>query len=241
MDTKEQLMVLSEICRQDLKIISNRERLNRLNRDSKSAQDAAAGLEQSIAKLNNDKAELLKRRRALDEKLQAERANLRKWEARAEKIKGEREYTALMSEIGSQKRTITGIEMEIAEVNDELKTSEEKLKNATLSHGQKIESATSAHDSVKELLADENAHLQQNETARRALLEKIPTPLRTKYERIYEKRAQQGVAMLREGVCQACMRLVPPELFIRVCKGEIIEQCPSCQRLLVADTPAVEQ
>lgn len=238
MDTKEQLMVLSEICRQDLKIITNREKLNRLNRESKLAQDAAQGLEQSIAKLNNDKTELLKRRRLLDEKMQAEKANLRKWEARAEKIKGEREYTALMSEIGTQKRTITGIEAEIAEVTDELKGGDDKLKNATGAHSEKIQSATNAHDSVKELLADEEQNLSKNESAREALLARIPPTLRLKYERIYEKRAQQGVAIVREGVCQACMRLIPPELFNRVCKGEIIEQCPSCQRFLVADLPA---
>ncbi len=121
METKEQLTILSEICRQDLKIINIREKLNRLNRDNKVASDAAFILKETIGSLNQSKADLLKRRRALDEKLQLEKANLRKWESRAEKIKGEREYTALMSEIGSQKRTITGIEMELNEVTDELK------------------------------------------------------------------------------------------------------------------------
>src|SRR5258708_5110267 len=130
MDTKEQLTVLSEICRLDLKIINNREKLNRLNKESSESKAAAIDLESTIVKIVHDKEELLKRRRILDEKLQVEKANLRKWEARAEKIKGEREYTALMSEIGAQKRTLVGVEAEIADVTNEIKSGEEKLKKA---------------------------------------------------------------------------------------------------------------
>jgi uncharacterized protein len=235
MDTKEQLTILSEICRQDIKIVNNREKLNRLNLESKQAKDAARELEDTMATLNQSKVELLKRRKLLDEKLHLEKANLRKWESRAEKIKGEREYTALMSEIGAQKRTLLGIETEINEVLDELKASEDKLKKASSDHGEKTESAKRAYESVKELFEEEQSQLESNQIARESLLDKLPKPLKVKYDRIYERRGQMGIASLREGICQACMRLIPPELFIRVCKGEIIEQCPSCQRLLLAD------
>lgn len=235
MDTKEQLIALAEICRLDHKIINNREKLSRLNQESTQSKEAALELEAGIAKLSNLKEELLKRRRALDEKLQIEKANVRKWESRAEKIKGEREYTALMSEIGAQKRTITGIETEISEVTDELKSSDEKLKKMTGDHQEKVLNANRAYDAVKELLEEEEKYLQQNAQSRANLLERIPKSLKSTYLRIYEKRSQQGIAFLRDGICQTCMRTVPPELFIRVCKGEVIEQCPACQRLLVAD------
>lgn len=241
MDTKEQLTILSEICRQDIKIVNNREKLKRLNLESRQAKDAASELESTIATLNQSKTELLKRRKLLDEKLHLEKANLRKWESRAEKIKGEREYTALMSEIGAQKRTLLGIETEISEVADELKSREDKLKKAGSDHGEKTESAQRAYDSVKELYEEEQSQLESNQIARQSLIDKLPKPLQVKYERIYERRAQQGISVLREGICQACMRLIPPELFIRVCKGEVIEQCPSCQRLLVADINYVQE
>lgn len=235
MDTKEQLTILHEICRLDHKIIINRDKLQKLNRDSDQSKEAAAGLEATMSKITLEKEDLLKRRRLLDEKLQLEKANLRKWEARAEKIKGEREYTALMSEIGTQKRTLTGIEAELNEVTDELKSGDDKLKKASGQHEERLTSATRAHDSVKDLLDEEQGILQANSDARSALLDKLPKDLRMRYQRIYEKRGFNGVGILRQGVCQACMLTVPPELFIRVCKGEVLEQCPSCQRLLVAE------
>lgn len=236
MDIKDQLRVLSEICRQDLQIINAKEKLNRLNRESTDAKSAALELEKTMESLGSTNAELLKRRRLLDEKLQLEKANLRKWESRAEKIKGEREYTALMSEIGAQKRTITGVEAEIAEVTNELKSGDEKLNKVSGAHEEKTASANRAFESVRELLSEEQNDLDSKESARRNLLEQLPKPLQLKYERIYEKRAQQGIAVLKKGCCQACMRMVPHELFNRVCKAEVVEQCPSCQRLMVPET-----
>lgn len=239
MDTKEQLLILSEICHQDLKLIVNREKMSRLSRESEQAKTAAQNLGSSIATINANKVELLKRRKALDEKLQQEKANVRKWEARAEKIKGEREYTALMSEIGTQKRTIAGIEAEISELTTEVKTGDEQLLKATGDRDEKLQCANSAYEAVKELLQEESERLSANTKAKEALLHRLPATLKARYERIFEKRAQQGIAIIRQSVCQACMRTIPPELFIRVCKGEVIEQCPSCQRILVADIKPV--
>lgn len=240
MDAKEQLNILSEICRQDLKLIVNRDKLSRLSRESEQAKTAAGDLENTILNLNAQKADLLKNRKNLDDKLQQEKANLRKWESRAEKIKGEREYTALMSEISAQKRTISGIEAELAEVTSELKGSDEKLSKASGARDTQINCADRAHESVKELLQEEGEKLAANMKEREALLAQLPASVKTKYERIYDKRAQQGVAFLNNAICQACMRMVPPELFNRICKGEIIEQCPSCQRILVADVKALD-
>lgn len=235
MDTKEQLLILSEICQKDLKLIANRDKIERLGRESEHAKNAAEELEKTIEIINNQKIESLKRRKSLDEKLQQEKANLRKWESRAEKIKGEREYTALMSEIATQKRTIAGIEAEMTEISQELKSGDEKLLKATGDREEKIERANKAYEEVKELLNEESERLNTNVKAKEILLLKLPAALKNRYELIFKKRASQGIAFLRDSICQACMRTIPPELFIRVCRAEVIEQCPSCQRILVAD------
>jgi predicted nucleic acid-binding Zn-ribbon protein len=235
MDIKEQLMILSEICQQDLQIINAKEKLIRLNRESQDAKNAACELLKTIEALGTHNTELLKRRKILDEKLQLEKANLRKWESRAEKIKGEREYTALMSEIGAQKRTITGVEAELSEIMSELKSGDEKINKASGAHEEKISSANRAYESVRELLDEQETELSKKEAIRQSYLSKLPKTVQVKYERIYEKRNQQGIAVLSKGICQACMRMVPHELFNRVCKGEVIEQCPSCQRIVVTE------
>ncbi|MCA9508011.1 MAG: hypothetical protein KC505_06290 [Myxococcales bacterium] len=235
MNTNEQLSLIAEICQHDLKMAEVRKNLARLNKDSDQAKKNAQELEAAINSMTGTRDGAMKQRKALDEKLQLEKSNLRKWEARAEKIKGEREYTALMSEISSQKRTISGVEAEMAELASEIKASEEKMNKATGAHEENVERAKHAFEEVKELLFDEEKHLETVAQAKEKLLEKLPSTIKTRYERIYKSRMQQGIAFVRNEVCQACQRTIPAELYIKVCKGEVIEQCPSCQRILVSD------
>jgi predicted nucleic acid-binding Zn-ribbon protein len=238
MDIKEELNVLIEICRQDLKLVESRNELARLNKESAQAEKGASELDTEIEKIKLAKAETLKRKKTLDERLQLEKANLRKWEGRAEKIKGEREYTALMSEISTQKRSIFGIEAEMSEVNEELKKSDEKLNKASNACEEKRNRASSAHSSVKELLDEEESRMQEHRRVKEALLASLSKPLQARYTRIFVRKGDQAIAILKNEVCQACMRLVPPELYLRIFKGEVIEQCPSCQRILVIIKPA---
>ncbi len=234
MEIKQQLRILLEICQKDLEILNKKVELVKLGSSSNEAKDSSVKLKLLIEGLEEKKSEALKKRRALDEKLQTEKANLRKWESRAEKIKGEREYTALISEISSQKRTITGIESEMSELATEVKAAEEKLKKTSGDHDEKVRSAATLFDSVKGSLDKEEKTLTEMEEGRNQLLEQLPKPLQANYHRIHDKRGQIGIAILRQEICQACQRKVPPELYIRVLRGEMIEQCPSCLRILVA-------
>lgn len=236
MHTKEQLSIIAEIGRHDLKMVASRDSISRLSKDSDQAKSAALMLEASIESLGGTKSEALKRRKLLDEKLQVEKSNLRKWEARAEKIKGEREYTALMSEISSQKRTINGIEAELNEITNEIKSSEDKIVKASGAHEDNINRANNAFSEVKELLKEEEGRLNATASAKDALLAKLPAALKSRYERIYANRAQQGICFLRNEICLACQRKVPAEIYIKVAKAEVIEQCPSCQRIMVAES-----
>ena len=65
---------------------------------------------QRYLQLAKDYDLLLGERRQLERTLAEEKDKVRKWQARAEAIRKEREYTALMSEIGSQKRLINDLE-----------------------------------------------------------------------------------------------------------------------------------
>jgi predicted nucleic acid-binding Zn-ribbon protein len=234
MDARAQLLVLSEIGKLDLKLLTSKESQNRLGRESTQANDQAVKLGLAMTELEAKKADALVRKKGLDERLSEERGKLRKWETRAEKIRGEREYSALISEISALRRGITGLEAELSEVITELKGTSEKLEKASGDQAKNINIGTDALEGVKELLDQESANFQTIEHAKSKLLEQLPTTLVNRYYKIREKRGDLGVAFLENEVCLACRRKVPAELFLKVAKGEVIEQCPSCNRLLVA-------
>lgn len=240
MNIRDQLAILSSVGIWDQKRKEIQEKRKAL---PKKAEDANA-LFLELKKKHDELASKIDgfqlEKKAAAEKLEIEKGNVRKWEGRAEKIRGDREFTALMSEIGSQKRLIGDLEAKINAASQSIKETENLMAPVKVNM-----------DAAKSRVEHETAEVQQdmlafdNETqkideARQQLLSQLPTNITRKYDQIAQKRAGLAVARLKNEVCQACMRMVPPEMHLRILKGEVMEQCPSCQRILVADT-IVEQ
>lgn len=234
MVVREQLVLLSELGNLDRKLKALQTKIGALPQKSQAAQTRADALTQQIKALETKHADLLLKRKQSDLELQTERGNQRKWESRAEKIKGEREYAALMSEIGGLKKQIADIENRIIDTMQELEDVEKQMEQARKDLSKALTVAQSEMDEVK----DELAELQEEQAvllnARSALTAKMDKMLVKRYEQIAQRRSGVGVAVVEQEVCQACRRMLPPELFIRVMKFEVIENCPSCQRFLLA-------
>lgn len=232
---REQLEKLLELGKKDLQLKDLKEKQKTLPAKANEAKNAAvdASVKESALKAQFKDLEL--KRHQLDLETQTERGNLRKWEARADKIKGEREYTTLISEIGSQKRAISDLEtksLQVMQDQDKVKKDLEVAQKALEAANALYQEEWSKVEADMNILA---AQQSEFENSRDTLTQSMPAPLFKRYEQIASKRAGLGVSLLVKEVCQACKRTVPPELFNRVAKGEILESCPFCNRLLVVE------
>lgn len=236
MDIKKQILILSEICQHDLELAATRARIASLTKQSDLANKNVSDLGVAIEDLNLKKEQTLDKYKTLDKKLQEEKSNLRKWEARADKIKGERDYIALNSEIGSLKRAITSLESELSQTNFSLQNITEQIKKFSGDKEENLGIAKNSFSSIKDLLEQEERCLTKQELEKNILLDKMPVNIKNNYQRIYEKRNRNAISFLENSVCQLCMRKIPHELSIKILKCEALEQCPSCQRYLVSKT-----
>ena len=72
------------------------------------------------------------------------------------------------------------------------------------------------------------------EAARReSILPKVPRKLLKRYDMIRQKRLGIGLVLAVEGNCQGCNMRLPPQLFNILQRGDTVEQCPSCQRIVL--------
>ncbi len=232
---REQLSQLLDLGKKDRQLKELREKQKTLPQKANEAKSAAldASVRESNLKAHSKELEL--KRAQLDLETQTEKGNLRKWEARADKIKGEREYTTLMSEIGSQKKAISDLEtrsLQVMQEQDKIKKDLEAAQKALAAANTLYQEEWSKVESDMNALSAELAALEQS---RGELSKSMQPSLFKRYEQIASKRAGLGVAVLSKEICQACKRTVPPELYNRVAKGEVLESCPFCQRLLVTE------
>ena len=76
-------------------------------------------------------------------------------------------------------------------------------------------------------------HAGEYNERRGQIREQLPRPLVGRYERISRGRNGEAVTDVEAGTCASCNMKVPPQVFIRLQRMESLEQCQSCQRLLV--------
>jgi uncharacterized protein len=105
-----------------------------------------------------------------------------------------------------------------------------------------VEATEAEHKRVSEELAakegDIQAKVAQLETdrdakggGRDALVKKLPPVLYRRYEMIRGRRGT-AVAQTSDGTCNKCNMALPPQLYHRLRREPLIEQCPSCNRLI---------
>jgi len=232
MTITEQLTLLAELSRKESKIKTTKERLEGIPKAAREAEAQASTVERKLAELENKKRDLEMEKRAMEGQLATERDQLKKWNARLDKIRDDREHGALMSEISTQKRSIGHLENDILEKMEAQENLDADIVKETAARDKAKAHAVSELEKVKGDLQSAESELKVLDDGRAALVAKLPDALVKRYARIAEKRGQ-GVSILQGETCTACKRTIPPQLALQVYKGAIIEQCPSCSRILV--------
>tara|TARA_Y100001934_G_C12211127_1_gene706101 strand:+ start:159 stop:911 length:753 start_codon:yes stop_codon:yes gene_type:complete len=230
---REHLLGLFEIQRIDVVIHELQEKregipvkLSQLQADISSRKDEVSSMKEQSESYSKEASNL-------EGVLQAENLKLKKWDVRLKEIRNQREFQALSREIESSKRANQNTEERILELwktKEALDVDIEEKKNTL------VELETSYQEQFEEIKAElgEIESAIAAETARRDVLQpNIPTALWRRYVRIRDKRKGQGLVLANGGSCQGCNMKLLPQLYIILQRGESVEECPACNRILL--------
>lgn len=229
----EQLVTLAELASVDAKNRAVAEKLEALPAVAKKADEAVAALKKQIDDATTRKETAEKTRKAIEHEIVDERNKIKKWEGRANDIRGEREHAALVSEISTAKRVIHRHEDAQLEHMEAIEKEQNALKELEPKHKAAVDAAKDEWKKVEGDLAKLRAESAAFDVSRKALLTKLPAGVVKRYEQVAAKRQGVGVTVIRGEICAQCKRTLPPQLCIQVRKGVVLEQCPSCSRFLV--------
>lgn len=170
-------------------------------------------------------------RQSIDEEIARANDLLGRSKAKAAKAKNAREAEAVERELDTARRTIRDRDAEKAElavkveqVRASLATHEGEFESFKASLREQEEKAAVR---IAELTAERDKAVQgRDDVARR-----LPAPLVRKYDAIRVKRGS-GVSEVKDGACSACRLSLPHQQYQVLLRGETVEQCPNCNRLL---------
>lgn len=230
---RQHLLDLYEIQKIDVRIRELELQAGDAPKRLKEMERATDGIQSHIDQLRGQSTELEKQIKAIQGNIQAETLKLKKWDKRLVEIRNQREYLALSREIEGSKRANRDAEEQVLElmgqkeqVDTELESLQDKLVENEVDSDEERQSVETSVAELQEKVAAEKGR-------RDVLLPKIPPRILKRYDMIRAKRLGQGLAIVFNGSCSGCNMRLPPQLYNVLQRGDTIEQCPSCQRLLL--------
>ena len=176
--------------------------------------------------------ELEREKRLKDGEYQMERDKLRKWEGRLEELRNSREFAALQREVEATRRANQDIQERILALMGQIEEATKAMKAVGDTLGQAEKATADEAEASRARVADLDAAAVRHREERKRLAGSLSAPVLKRFEQILLKRAGLAVVEAVDGVCKGCNMGVPPQIFIKVQRGESMETCQRCSRIL---------
>lgn len=197
-------------------------------------------LEQEIERVANDfkqKKERLSQAQVelkdLELRVNENKEQIKKFQDQMLTIKTNKEYDALVAQIEAAKAQVAADEErslelmnEIEELRAEVEELEGRQDEIAANHKERLDELQKQLDSVQDKVDKKEAH-------RDHLKAKVPKQAMSIYERVRRGKGADVVVRLKRGACGGCYKSQPPQKIQMIKKGETIQTCASCGRILI--------
>jgi len=216
----------------DDQLTQERSTLSTLKASLKRLDDKLKGDTLSIAATEKARNELVADVRAMMQQLDHSRDKLNR-------SRTERESNAAQRELEELRKLVRDREDDITKLSNEGDTVRAQVE-ATDAEAKKLQTELgSSEGDINSRLTDVEERKRIKVAERIAALKGLPPVLYRRYEMIRGKKGV-GIAQTTDGTCKACNMALPPQLFHSLRREPMIEQCPSCQRLIYFVPPAAQ-
>lgn len=221
----------------DLQLRERTDAIEVLRRDLAELDVTVATQREVLDAVRAERADLESRRRDIEGILTDEEAKMKDRRMRLNRIRNEKEASAVRREIEVAKEGTALHEdnlMAIFEQLDIVKAREAEL-GAVF---ETIEAKRASEKERTDLEIEELSNgLDESRRRRETLAAELEAPLRRQYETILSRKKGQAVVEIRGGTCEGCHMRVAPQLANEITRNARVIQCPSCHRILFVRPP----
>jgi len=228
-----ELDALLELQRQDTRLLEAKRLRDSIPRRREALNEAVVAAKTALDQAKKELEQIRLARRAVEKEVETIAAEARKLENQLHAIKTNKEYQALLHEIELLKNKRSDQETKILEAFDR----EEKLSAAVSTAEKRVQTEEAKRKEGEETLAREAAELDQRihslSADRDAVKPRVPAPLLSRYDRLASARDGVAVAEVKKGACGACFKGLTPHALQEARKGDQIQICESCGRIMI--------
>jgi predicted nucleic acid-binding Zn-ribbon protein len=202
---------------------------NELSALKKNVKDAHEQLAQTKKMIEEN----VKNQKTKEMDIQSNIEKINKYKNQLLSIKSNKEYKALNSEISHLEKKNS----EIDDLRVDLMEEEEMLREQLKTHAdisKKADNELQANqDRIEKQIEDVQKDIENLKEKRNKLAYSLPKSIIKRYALLIKHKDRKAVAHNHNGACSACGFRIRPQLIIEINKGEAIESCENCGRMLV--------
>jgi len=191
------------------------------------------------AKIASERANLAQTEKARNEAQTELRSMGGQLEASREKmnrVRTERETNAVQRELEELKKLQRDREEEVDRFGKSLEAIRAAL-DAAVAEETRIEAELAEKEAaIAANVQDLESSHGSKASGREPLVKALPTIVYRRYEAVRQKRGS-GLAKTTSGNCSACNIALPPQMFHKLRREPLLEQCPSCNRIIYFAPP----
>jgi len=195
-------------------------------------EQSIADKEAEISRLKALAEELAQNQRDLKAELEDAQVRIKDRQNKMMQVQTSREHQALLKEIEENKKLIKANEektLQMMEQVEEIEKNSAELAN--LCAGEKellVEETENVKKAVNKIVSRKKSILER----RTGLTPELHPGTLKRYDMLRQKRSGAAVVPTKNGVCQGCFMALPPQQDNDIRKGEKLNFCPTCQRIL---------
>ncbi len=244
---RDQLKRLEELQQFDAQIQELDNALKAIPAKLQASQNDLARVE---ALLESERTQLTETQRYYSEQktqLQTEEATVSGAKHKLSLAKNSKEYVAAQREIEQTRESAQTREAEVAKLVEAIQAKEKLLAD----RAEELKGLRSSIEKDGEIAHTKMAEVQKKIDALQVTRDKVAAGIRPDYLKRYgaiRMRRGLAVATVRNGTCLGCNMNVPPQLYNTLQRGNTLETCPYCHRIIYweeimkdqSSTPAAE-
>ncbi|HRU04431.1 MAG TPA: C4-type zinc ribbon domain-containing protein [Candidatus Brocadiia bacterium] len=193
-------------------------------------------LQESVKSQSENSKALKVALKAKEGELAGVEAEIQKLQTQLNQAKSNKEFTALKHQIGTTRERASAIEDEILKMLEQIEGGDSKLKELNDSAGAREAEVKARRAEIQERLASLEAHHAELKQRRKEAAAKVDAARLAVYERIHRNKPDgKALAPARNFTCAGCQMTLPPNVVNLLMRGEEMQTCRHCSRILYLD------
>lgn len=231
MSNTDQILALEELAAMDAEVKALEEKLAE-------ERGVLGGLKESLKKLDEKLTADRTTVGAADKQRQELHLDIRTMSQQIEhsreklnRSRNERENQAAQRELEELRKLVRDREDEIQRIDNDTASVRAQLAATETEHKELSDELAAKEGDISAKVTQLESDRQTRGGGRDAIVKRIPPQTYRRYEMIRGRRGS-AVAQTTDGTCNKCNMALPPQLYHRLRREPILEQCPSCNRII---------